>query len=201
MRRALKVYFDIDGVLFPWDLAAREAFATHRGYTDLEPSKFWNHLKEQVRVKCWEWLWRGPGIKHVFDRHDLHYEGVPKALRQIGAIADLGFVTHRPPSASEFTARWVATQRCVFSSLHILGMHIPKSTICADADLVIDDKPEVVYDLLNNTRAHVFAPRRDYNTELEALTPDTLLGARFHFYDDIKEVTQWVREEAARIQQ
>lgn len=194
--RKLVVVFDIDGVLFPWDAAARAAFVQHRGYTGLVPSQRWDHLKEQVRDACWRWLWRGPGIKHVFDRADLHYAGAPTALRRIGAIADLRFVTHRPSAAAPYTATWIGSQRCTFTSLHVIGAHVPKSTLAQDAHVVIDDKPEVVYDILENTNAFVFTPRRAYNTELEKLSTD-----RFRFYDDIKEVTQWVRDETARIQQ
>lgn len=184
----LKVYFDIDGVLFPWDAAARAAFAAHRGYTGLVPSERWDHLKEQVRATCWKWLWRGPGIKHTFNRPDLHYPGAPAALRRIGAIADLNFVTHRPATAAPYTATWIGAQRCTFTSLHVLGAHVPKSSIAYDADVVIDDKPEVVMDILENTTAHVFAPRRAYNTELHDLDEP-----RLTVYDDIKEVVKWVR--------
>lgn len=188
MSKRLVVAFDIDGVVFPWCPAAREAFETHRGYVDLMPSERWDHLKEQVLAKDWTWLWRGSGLKYTFDRTDLHYPGAPSALRKIGAIADLMFVTHRPRAASEFTARWIAAQRCHFTSLHVLGAHAHKSAYTQLADVVVDDKPEVVYDILENTKAHVFSPRHAYNVELELLN-----DPRFHFYDDIKEVTQWVR--------
>lgn len=187
---ALKIVLDLDGVCYPWNDAVRRAMAEHRGLPDVQPALYWNHLKDQLPAEEWQWIWRGPGVNIVFGYNDMHYPGAPKAMRVCGAVGDLHFITHRPRSAAPATAMWVANQRCSFTALHITGSHVAKSTVVPDADVYVDDKPEIIDDYHQNTRGHIFCPKRDWNGEVA----EKYLGdPRVTVYTDIREVTRWVR--------
>ncbi len=187
--KRLHVAFDIDGVLFDWDSAAREAFEL-RGYENLVVSEYWNHLKEQVRAKDWDWLWRGSGLRITYDRPDIEYPGAGKLLRHAGATCDLDLVTHRPNSAAPYTARWLAARGCHFRALHVIGSHVLKSTV-VQPDVFVDDKVENVIDMLENGPSHcqVFMPRRVHNQPLHDSD-----HPRLQVYTSLKEVSQWLKE-------
>jgi hypothetical protein len=189
---------DIDGVLYPWDECARDALVEQFGIERPGPSLDWDYLKNNVPSECWRWLWTAEGQDAAFGQTGRTYPHVADAVNAIlrHGEHDVHFVTHRDPRR---TAAWTAA----FLTRHFgghpwAGVHVTQASVAKRTlgrwDVFIDDKPETVCDFLHNTEAKVFTPARPWNQELN----DVVLfqaahgGDRFAFYDDPREVAEWV---------
>lgn len=185
----MKVGLDLDGVVYWFTKAANEAIMT-RGYPDIGEWQGWNHGKEFVTDEDWRWLWN-QGTSIVFRADGPAYQGAQGFMRRLALEHELIICTHRPKRVAPATYAWIAATRCQAGEVHVLDHNIPKSTVWDVCDVCIDDKPETCDDLLGNTGAHVFCPRRDWNRDYEQ--PYGAVGAsRFHWYDDYKEVEAWL---------
>lgn len=183
--------FDIDGVLFPWADVANEVVVKRFGIGDPGPHVEWQHLKNRLTRPQWSWLWSQEGSDAVFGQIGRAYPG---AVDAVNALLKAGhavhFVTHRDPRRTSMTTAlflMVRFSRHPWAGVHIIQNSVKKRCL-AHWDVFVDDKPETVYDFLDNTAAQVFAPARPWNTELEDSVP--LDG--FVRYQDPHEIVAWV---------
>lgn len=185
----MNVGIDIDGVLFPWDDAARAALRLKYGGERIAPSTSWNYLKEQMPRDRWDWLWSAEGQALVFGQVRT-YPGVVPAFNALLRDPErrCHFVTHRDPRrtvvhTAAFLDRYFGGHP--WAGVHVIRNATPKHSL-AQWDVFIDDKPETVYDMLAWTDAQVFAPARPWNTELGDLRNPRLVR-----YDDPWTIVKW----------
>lgn len=184
--------FDIDGVLFPWDDAARYALVAEFSIPRPGPSTTWSYLKEIIEPAQWDWLWSHAGQDAVFGQVGRTYT---RSVDAVNALLKAGhrvhFVTHRDP-------RKTAIHTATFLRLHFgrhpwAGIHVVQNDVAKRRlqpwDVFVDDKPETVHDFLGNTSAMVFAPVRPWNVDELGDINDPHL---FHHYDDPTDVVRWV---------
>lgn len=181
---------DIDGVLFPWEEAARDALVAEFGIEKPAPSTTWSYLKGVLEPGQWGWLWTREGQDATFGQVGRVYPGVTGAVNALlRAGHHVHFVTHRDPRRTAVhTATFLALHfgRHPWGGVHIVHNDVAKRRL-ARWDVFVDDKPETVWDFLANSNARVFAPVRPWNTELEEDTTDQL--TRYVHPDDI---VRWV---------
>lgn len=190
----MRVGLDLDGVTFNWSGAVRKALAQHRGIEDVGESTHWDYVKERIPAEDWRWVWTD-GIAPVFGQVDAHYPGAPSFMQRLTRLHDVVVVTHRPREAASYTLSWLGRHRVCPESVFVVGSAVEKSTLWADVEAAIDDKPEVCDDMLENTRAHVFMPNRLWN---EGYKPPAGTSRRFHTYDNLKEVLEWLEARTRR---
>ncbi len=193
----IRASIDLDGCLYPWSEGVREALIEHHGRTELADVDMdgtqWDHVKQVIGDEHWEWIFTAEGGMATLNRPHLHYPGVPEALHELAAVADVSFITHRSPLCAAATALWLASHGAPFTSLHVIGRsdrnHGAKSDVEPQADLYVEDNVDNVMELLQNTEAVVMAPRRPYNTGLNGV-----IASGFFMYDHIDEVVAKARE-------
>lgn len=168
----MRIGLDIDGVMYQWERTARYMLRNvlpNSPYKEVlqQESTDWNWIKEQVSKKDWDWLWE-KGIKLGLFRHGHLYPGTIEAVRELANIGDVIAVTSRPKRVAADTFAWIAYQKLPIVGLHILSSKEPKSTVRPMFDVFLDDKPENVYDLNDNTTCKAFLMRRSWNTSYVA---------------------------------
>jgi hypothetical protein len=185
---------DIDGVLFPWADVVNEVVMERFGVPDPGPHVHWSHLRDVITPDQWAWVWGPEGLDAVFSRVERTYEGTVEAINAILGSTEnkVHFVTHRDP-------RRTALQTSAFLTLHFgghpwAGVHILEPSVRKSRlmrwDMFVDDKPETVFDFLENTSATVFAPQRPWN--LMELNLGLSAGTGFVHYIDPQEIVEWV---------
>lgn len=190
----MRVGIDIDGVLYPWDEAARDALQWKFRIERPGPSLYWTWLKDNITRDQWDWLWTEEGQNEAFSQT---YRAYPGAAAMVNAILKAGhevhFVTHRDP-------RRTAIQTALFLSFHFhahpwAGVHVVQNRTKKHSlqgwDVFIDDKPETVREMLAWTNAQVFTPARPWNVELGGAAHPRLIR-----YDDPSAVADWIEAAA-----
>lgn len=167
-KSAVRIGFDIDGVIYQWDKTARKMMRDvlpnspyKKDPRFWEDSRSWNWIQQHVSPEHWAWLW-DEGVKLGLFRHGHLYSGAIEAIRKLATVGDVVFITHRPKQAVNSTLAWLALQDLPLSGLHILTNQEPKSTVRPKVDFFVDDKPENVLDMAT-TGANVYLMRRPWN--------------------------------------
>lgn len=188
----MNVGIDIDGVLFPWVDVANETLVRRFEIDDPGPHISWRYLQRTVTPDQWAWLWSAEGQDAVFGQVDRVYPDVVPAFEALlrNPARRCHFVTHRDPRRTALHTATFLTRN--FGSHPWAGMHVVQNGVrkcdLIEWDVFIDDKPATLLDMLAWTNAHVFAPARPWNEELEGLH-----SPRFTRYDDPWEIVEWVR--------
>ena len=169
----MRIAIDLDGVCYEWDRTARYMLRTYRGCTGLDgESESWWSIKQIVKPDDWQWLW-SEGVKHGLFRYGHMVKDTRWALDKLAQYHDLVIVTHRPESAVQDTIDWISLyfKEIPLSGLSILSNGEPKSNI--HADLLIDDKPQNVWEWTNKDRSAIlFAQPWNESSSLSFCPPD-----------------------------
>ncbi len=195
----MRIGLDIDGVIYQWDKTARymlrevlpnspynepdEFFqdGLFRGMRMKSPlrqeSQSWDYIQKHVAPEHWEWLWT-EGVRLGLFRYGHLFPGAVQAVRKMAEKNDVILVTHRPKAAVKDTLAWLALQDLPIVGLHLLTEGEPKSTVRPSFDAFIDDKPENVEDVSENSDCmNVILMRRPWNRHFKwsyGMTFDTL---------------------------
>ena len=190
----MNVGVDIDGVLFPWEDAVKEAALERWGVT-LGELTAWDTYEHELGPERWGWLWTPEGTDAVMGRTELVYPGAAEAIRGVLELGNrVHFVTHRDPClAGAHTAAFLARH---FGGLRWEGLHVTRSSVAkrtlARWDVFVDDKPDTVFDFLANTNATVFSPLRTWNADEYA----GLYEAHLYAYRDPAVILEWFEARA-----
>lgn len=110
---------DVDGVLYHFERTARYLLRTVKGYDNLsEPSGSWDHIRERVSQKDWNWLWNH-GVKLGLFRHGHLFTGAIEGVKALAEMGDVVIITHRPKSAVQDTLDWLAYNRFQIGRAHV----------------------------------------------------------------------------------
>jgi hypothetical protein len=186
----VRIGVDIDGVLFPWEDAVREAVAMRFG-VNLGELTTWDSYELELGPARWAWLWTEDGIDAVLGQTWRTYPGVVEAIRTVMGLGHaVHFVTHRDPGTSglhttEFLDRHFGGLR--WEGLHVVRSMVAKRTL-GRWDVFVDDKPETVFDFLANTNARVFAPARPWNED----ELGDICESNLWLYVDPVDIVEWV---------
>jgi len=186
----VRIAVDIDGVLFPWDDVARGALQFTFG-THTRASGHWHALKEAVDTREWRWLWTRAGQDMVFGA-DHAYGNAVAAVRELLAMGnEVHFVTHRDPRLTlHHTAAFLSRHfgdGPAWAGVHSIKSRTPKRAL-GPWDLMIEDKPDTVFDVVAQENTMVFAPLRPWNrAELEGAD-----GPYLRTYTDPADIVEWV---------
>jgi len=171
----MRIGLDIDGVCYMWQKTAcymiREVLPNSL-YKDLPlREEFWSRwdwLKDQITPEHWEWLWT-EGVRLGLFRYGHMYPGTIQAVRTLAEQEhEVVLITHRPKSAVPDTLAWLGLLNLPLSGLHLLTNVEPKSRVRPMCDVYLDDKPDNVEDLFENTDAKaVVLMRRPWNVIYE----------------------------------
>lgn len=189
--RKLKIGVDIDGVLYPFDLAARSLL--HLRGVDVrvaDDAEYWNHTAALVGKDAWEWIW-GPGRRQVFESAP-PYPGSIKAMRQLEQLVRIVYVTHRPLDVAHVTLRWLAYHKLnPHAVIHASGEK--KSQYATDCIAFIEDRADNAREIADATDAQVWVPCRTWNSDVGTV-PEDVARQNLRTFTDWKEVTEWVRQ-------
>jgi hypothetical protein len=103
---------------------------------------------------------------------------------------EVHFVTHRDPRRTlHHTAGFLGRHfgGLPWAGVHSIKSRTPKRTL-ARWDVLVDDKPDTVFDVVRRETTMVFAPLRPWNA-------DELAGresAHLHVYHDPGDIVDWV---------
>jgi uncharacterized HAD superfamily protein len=153
----MRIGLDIDGVMYKWDKTARYMLRDvlpNSPYkaTLQQDSESWNWIQTQVAPEHWEWLWT-EGVKLGLFRYGHLYPGTIQAVRELAKRHEVVLITHRPKSAVGDTLAWLGLLNLPLSGLHLLTNQEPKSLVHPQCDVYLDDKPENVVNLAEDTDA------------------------------------------------
>jgi uncharacterized HAD superfamily protein len=202
----MRIGVDIDGVMYKWGKTVRymmrevlkeeapDIYAlkphTADGPMGGSDSKItdWDYFQNNVTKEQWRWLW-SEGIRLGLFRYGHLYSGTIQAIRKLSKIGDVYIITHRPPQAVNDTLDWLAFQRLPIKGVSLLTNQEPKSSVKPECDVYIDDKPENVYDLANNTDARlVVLMSRPWNIRVEVADPILRVTGWAPFISAVKAV-------------
>jgi len=164
----VRIGLDIDGVMYKWDKTARYMLrdvlpGSPYKKTLQQESQGWDWIKENVEPEHWRWLW-AEGIKLGLFRYGHLYPGTIQAVRRLAEIGEVVLITHRPKEAITDTLAWLGLLNLPLAGLHLLTNAEPKSIVRPTCDVYLDDKPDNIVDLAENTSAEqVCLMRRPWN--------------------------------------
>lgn len=190
----MRIGLDLDGVVYHWDRIARYMLrrryeATGRA-VPLElysESMTWYWIKDYVESEDWAWLW-AEGPKLGLFRYGHVVKGAVDGARLLAELGNVVVVTARPKVAAHDTLAWLSfmLDKVPLAGIHILGDE-PKSSVRPLPDIYIEDSPDQVSDLVNNTGSEVVVFDRPFNRDVPSV-------ARIHRARGWGEVVQVVRE-------
>lgn len=156
----MRVALDLDGVCYEFDRTARFMIARRLGYAQGKDLP-WNHdeYNRGVDKEHWSWLFGQRQIDPLF-RHGHLYRGAIEGVRELAKRNDVVVVTKRPRRATQVTLEWLAYNRLPVSEVHVL-QGLPKSSV--PCDIYIDDRIDVVQEILDNTNACVVLFEQPWN--------------------------------------
>jgi uncharacterized HAD superfamily protein len=185
-----KLGIDLDGCVYPFSIACRMVLNLHRGYSlPVVECEYWNHIENEIDPADWKWVW-GAGMRLIYDAAPA-YPGAIEALRELEQHVRLVIITARPLDVADLTLRWIADQRIhPYAVLHPR----PKSKAVTAPDCIayVEDRPENVLELADETDGTVLVPRKPWNTSVHNLGRDDVV-----VFDEWREVTAWVQTAVA----
>lgn len=167
----MRIGLDIDGVMYQWSRTARKILrdelpndlGVEPVYTQEGPlgreSDNWDYISQNVDPEHWKWLWDRGVSEYGLFRYGFYYKDTPQAIRKLADYGDIILITHRPKTAVKDTLDWITY---FFRPLPLHGVHLltsqePKSGVKPECDIYLDDKPENIDDLAENTSAKCVA--------------------------------------------
>lgn len=191
----MRIGLDIDGVMYQWDKTARYMLrevlpnSPYGGINSVlhNESEGWNWIQQQVAPEHWKWLWK-EGVELGLFRYGHLYPGTIQAVRKLKERGhEVVLITHRPKSAVGDTLAWLGLMDFPISGLHLLTNQEPKSQVMPQCDAYLDDKPENVVDLAENTRARLIALRvQEWNHAFECPTDIIRVGGWGAFLEAVE---------------
>jgi uncharacterized HAD superfamily protein len=165
----VRIGLDIDGVMYKWDKTAcymlREVLPNSPYKDTLKgDSLYWNWIPDQIAPEHWKWLWN-EGVKLGLFRYGHLFPGTIQAVRRLAELGDVVLITHRPKAAVGDTLAWLSLLNLPISGLHLLTNSEPKSLVMPQCDIYLDDKPENITDLHNNTKGLAVLRRQPWNRD------------------------------------
>jgi uncharacterized HAD superfamily protein len=184
----VRIGLDIDGVMYKWEEHARymlrEVLPESPFYNDqrlMVESKWWTYIPDTVGKKHWNWLWKEGAALGLF-RDGALYPGTSEAVHKLAKMGEVILITHRPKQAVRDTLAWLGKLDLPLSGLHILTEQSQKSKAEPICDIYLDDKPDNVDDLFNNTGGAVSClMRRPWNSRFLPMTGSV---DEMHDWDD-----------------
>ena len=178
----MKIALDCDGVLYEFERTARYMERAYRGYAREGPmgkeSTRWDYIKEHVKPEDWNWLW-SVAVKLGLWRYGHVVQGALKGIQELTKAGhELIVITARPTNAIPDTVAWLnfiqkPEAGVFFTGIHILSNGEPKSII--KADVLVDDKPENVWEWMEAGRIAILFDRPWNRTPLAT---DAIVRAR-----------------------
>lgn len=178
---AIRFGLDVDGVLYKWEPTVRYLIQRKFGKT-LKAADSWDALDNQLTNNEKQWLWTA-GVKEGMFRHGHIYRGAIDGVRALSGLGDVHLITSRPSSAREDTLAWVAFHRLPVSSVTIVNHGDRKSDY--PVEVLIDDGPHNIQDMLDNTDATAILWDRPWNQEFSSKSP---LYHRVHSWNELLEI-------------
>jgi uncharacterized HAD superfamily protein len=155
--------------MYKWDKTARymlREVLPNSPYKDSavlkQEAKYWNWIPDQVAPEHWKWLW-DEGTKLGLYRYGHLYPGTIQAVRRLAELGEVVLITHRPKTAVSDTLAWLGLMDFPIAGLHLLTNMENKSTVLPHCDIYLDDKPENITDLHNNTKGLAILMRQPWN--------------------------------------
>jgi 5'(3')-deoxyribonucleotidase len=145
----VRIAVDLDGVCYEFQRTYRYMIGEYRGVAMPPVSEFWTHWdaqKDYGRPADHRWMWDG-GVRLGLFRYGHMVQGARRGLEQLAEDGhELLVVTSRPAAAVLDTVEWISLffKDIPLAGIHILSNQEPKSVI--RADLLIDDRPENIYE-------------------------------------------------------
>lgn len=167
----MRIGLDIDGVMYKWDKTARYMLREvlpnspyKMGPLKESESQYWNWIKDNVSPEHWRWLWEeavGLGLY----RYGHLYPGTVQAVRELATVGEVVLITHRPKDAIRDTVAWLSLLDLPVAGMSFLTNMEPKSLVLPHCDIYLDDKPENIVDLMENTSGDAVMMHQPWNKD------------------------------------
>ena len=136
-----KLYVDVDGVIYAWDVAASTILRNLTGKVLTQPSPSWDSLEKEAGKAAWREMWN-LHIEELFTTGPA-IEGAKEALAELSQHFEITLVTSRPEAAEDGTVYWLQKEGIDYDHLVICGRHSSKPQVLPDPpNFFIDDKPK-----------------------------------------------------------
>jgi uncharacterized HAD superfamily protein len=192
----MRIALDIDGVMYKWSDTVRFLVDWYFGIK-LGESTHFDYIKDTLvamdRKDVWDWLWK-EGIDLGLYRHGHLYKGAREAIIALDEEGhELSVITMRPKSALQDTIDWLSFHKFPISGIHVLSdtgkgaFKSRKSDIQPQADIYIDDSPQIAEDLMFNTNAFFVLMDRPWNQDINVGGGRSV---RAYSWDDFVEIVR-----------
>jgi 5'(3')-deoxyribonucleotidase len=162
----LRLGIDMDGVCSNWVRGSKEMLNERFANLNLniyKESDTWDELEDLISKKQWSWLWTAGVERGLFARLPV-FPGTHEALSYLSEKHDIFLLTCRPRLAGADTIWWVREH---LDGINIQGVHLIKDKWKVPCDIYLDDKPENVIDISENSISATPVIRtRQYNKNL-----------------------------------
>jgi 5'(3')-deoxyribonucleotidase len=139
----LKLFVDLDGVLYNWDQAANEILTELTGKPLTYPSYSWDSLEQEAGPEAWHQMWNDWSLMERMFGAGQPILGAVAAMRKLIERYHITIITSRPRRSRRATIKWLSDNDIPFDSLVIIGPGIPKPIAHPiRPDIFIDDKPK-----------------------------------------------------------
>jgi 5'(3')-deoxyribonucleotidase len=162
---------DLDGVVYQWSKTARYMIRRRiedRGETVppelYQESQDWDWIRTHSPGQDWKWLWT-EGTKAGAYRYGHVVSGAIEGVQELTKIGDVIVITARPRDAVNDTLAWLGT---FFDKSPLAGVVIQsdgqkKSEAVPGLNVMIDDGPHNIMDILENTKADAILFSQPWN--------------------------------------
>jgi 5'(3')-deoxyribonucleotidase len=163
----VRIGIDLDGCAYEWERTARymlREILPNSPYKETlrGESQGWNWIQERVLPGHWAWLWK-QGVELGLFRHGHVSTGAIQGIRELATLGDVIVVTHRPKQAVVDTLAWLAYQQLPLTGVHLLTAEENKGLVRPGFDVFLDDKPQNIIDVRDNSTAFTYIMRRPWN--------------------------------------
>ena len=152
----MKYAVDLDGPCYEFARTVRYMLNHYRGKNLPDFEEFWTQwYPPEISAEDWSWVF-SRGIDLGVFRYGHMTKDTRVGLQHLVAMGnEIIIITNRPKRAHRDTREWVEFfYKGIPHELHIVDNDTPKSTI--EADVLIDDRPENVFDWAGAGRTALF---------------------------------------------